>query len=77
MKVGALDFERELECLSAIRAMAPAGEITLRLDANGGLDDEDLSITLGKLERLARFDIHSMEQPIRPCLLYTSDAADE
>ena len=66
MKVGALDFERELECLEAIRAIAPAGEVTLRLDANGGLDDEDLSVTFGKLERLARFDIHSMEQPIRP-----------
>ena len=65
MKVGALDFERELECLEAIRAIAPAGEVTLRLDANGGLDDEDLSVTLGKLERLAAFDIHSMEQPIR------------
>ena len=66
MKVGALDFEHELECLEAIRAIAPARDVTLRLDANGGLDDEDLSVTLGKLERLATFDIHSMEQPIRP-----------
>lgn len=66
MKVGALDFERELECLEAIRSIAPADKVTLRLDANGGLDDEDISVTFGKLERLARFDIHSMEQPIRP-----------
>ncbi len=66
MKVGALDFEQELECLQAIRSIAPADQVTLRLDANGGLDDADLSVTLGKLERLAEFDIHSMEQPIRP-----------
>ena len=66
LKVGALDFARELECLSAIRAIAPADQITLRLDANGGLDDADLAVTLDKLERLAAFDIHSMEQPIRP-----------
>jgi len=66
MKVGALDFEQELECLSAIRSIAPANEVTLRLDANGGLDDEDISVTFGKLERLAKYDVHSMEQPIRP-----------
>lgn len=66
LKVGALDFERELECLTAIRSIAPANKVTLRLDANGGLDDADTSVTLGKLERLAAFDIHSMEQPIRP-----------
>ena len=65
LKVGALDFEREIECLSAIRNIAPAGRITLRLDANGSLDD-DIAVTLNKLERLAAYDIHSMEQPIRP-----------
>ncbi|MDB4787328.1 o-succinylbenzoate synthase [Flavobacteriales bacterium] len=65
LKVGALDFEQELECLRAIRAMAPSDQVTLRLDANGGLDDEDLNVTLRKLERLAAFDIHSMEQPVR------------
>ncbi|MDA8695489.1 o-succinylbenzoate synthase [Flavobacteriales bacterium] len=66
LKVGALDFEQELECLSAIRALAPSGEVTLRLDANGGLDCDDTTVTLRKLERLAAFDIHSMEQPVRP-----------
>ena len=66
MKVGALDFEKECACLEAIRSVAPADNITLRLDANGGLDDADPAVTLQKLERLARFDIHSVEQPIRP-----------
>lgn len=66
LKVGALDFEREMECLRTIRDMAPANRITLRLDANGGLDDDDISVILKKLERLSALDIHSMEQPIRP-----------
>ena len=65
MKVGALDFEQECACIAAIRSLAPADRITLRLDANGGLDDEDPFVTLKKLERLSAFDIHSMEQPIR------------
>lgn len=65
MKVGALDFNQECACIEAIRSIAPAGDVTLRLDANGGLDDDDPSITLRKLETLARFEIHSMEQPIR------------
>ena len=53
MKVGALDFEKECACLEAIRSVAPAENITLRLDANGGLDDADPAVTLQKLERLA------------------------
>lgn len=65
MKVGALDFDRECECLAAIREIAPSKEVTLRLDANGGLDDDNPKVTLAKLERLAAYDIHSMEQPIR------------
>ncbi len=65
MKVGALDFDQECACLAAIRSIAPADRITLRLDANGGLDDADPVVTLRKLEALARFDIHSVEQPIR------------
>lgn len=66
MKVGALDFAQECACLEAIRSVAAADKVTLRLDANGGLDDDDPAVTMGKLERLARYDIHSLEQPIRP-----------
>ena len=66
LKVGALDFEQELECLQAIRSIAPAEKVTLRLDANGGLDDGNVAVTLRKLERLAAFNIHSMEQPVKP-----------
>ena len=44
LKVGALDFEQEMECLQAIRAIAPADKVTLRLDANGGLDDGNVAV---------------------------------
>lgn len=66
MKVGALDFDQECACIEAIRSVAPVDKVTLRLDANGGLDDADPAVTLRKMDRLAGYDIHSMEQPIRP-----------
>ncbi len=62
LKVGALDFETELEIIQNIRREFSASDIEIRLDANGGfLPDEALQ----KLERLAAFQIHSIEQPIR------------
>jgi o-succinylbenzoate synthase len=65
LKVGALDFEQELELLKYIREYTrkeyPANEITIRLDANGAFTPAD---ALHKLERLAEFSIHSIEQPI-------------
>lgn len=62
MKVGAGDFEDELDLLRAIRAEFPAKKFELRLDANGAFAPEK---ALHKLEQLAKFDIHSIEQPIR------------
>lgn len=65
MKVGGLDFERECEVLSYIRRRYYREDITLRLDANGAFKPED---ALARLRALAAFDIHSIEQPIRPGL---------
>ena len=62
LKIGALDFERELEILQSIRAAFPAGEMEIRVDANGAFGVDDAP---GKLEKLAGLDIHSIEQPIR------------
>lgn len=62
LKVGALDFEAELEVLKQIRRKFSASEIEIRLDANGGFSSGD---ALEKLEKLAVFQIHSIEQPIR------------
>ena len=62
LKVGALDFETELEIISGIRQQFSREDIELRLDANGGFTSTD---ALEKLEKLAAFHIHSIEQPIK------------
>ncbi len=61
MKIGAIDFENELEIIHSIRKRFSESEITLRLDANGAFKPEN---ALEKLDRLAQFRIHSIEQPI-------------
>jgi o-succinylbenzoate synthase len=63
LKVGALDFETELEIISGIRHQFSADDIEIRLDANGGFTPTD---ALEKLEKLSKFQIHSIEQPIKP-----------
>jgi len=61
MKVGALDFESELEMIRQLRAVSD--ELVIRLDANGGFQTNEV---LGKLKKLSPFNIHSIEQPILP-----------
>lgn len=61
LKIGGLDFEQECAILHRIRAQYP--DITLRLDANGAFTPQD---AMDKLERLAQYRIHSLEQPIKP-----------
>lgn len=62
MKIGAIDFEKELEILAGIRKQVSAEEITLRVDANGAFSPEDAP---EKLRKLSEFDLHSIEQPIK------------
>ena len=61
LKIGSLDFETELALLAEIRAEAGPAELVLRVDANGAFGPAD---ALRKLDQLARFDVHSIEQPI-------------
>ncbi len=63
MKIGAIDFETEIDILKAIRTGYSAEEIELRVDANGAFGREDV---FQKLESLAALDIHSIEQPVKP-----------
>lgn len=63
IKVGAIDFEEEVKLLNYIRERYPAEQIEIRLDANGAFGKRD---AIEKLERLSKFDIHSIEQPIKP-----------
>jgi len=62
MKIGAIDFEEELELLAFIRQHYSAEEIELRVDANGAFLPEN---AMEKLKELAKFDLHSIEQPIK------------
>lgn len=63
LKVGALDFDTEKEMIKEIRKQFSADDIELRLDANGGFSAEQ---ALEKLKILADYQIHSIEQPIKP-----------
>lgn len=65
LKVGGLDFDRERDIVSYIRRKYFREDITIRLDANGAFRTDDV---LYRLDELAKFDIHSIEQPIRPGL---------
>lgn len=62
MKIGAIDFDTELQLLSDIRKEFPKEKIELRVDANGAFTIHDAE---EKLEQLSTLDIHSIEQPIR------------
>jgi o-succinylbenzoate synthase len=62
IKIGALDFEKELEILQSIRSQFGKDNLELRVDANGAFTVSDIN---KKLNRLAEFDLHSIEQPIQ------------
>jgi o-succinylbenzoate synthase len=61
LKIGSLDFATELALLAEIRAVAGPEQLVLRVDANGAFAPAD---ALPKLEQLARYAVHSIEQPI-------------
>ena len=62
MKIGAIDFDTEIELLNYIRSQYSAEEIELRVDANGAFDPKN---ALEKLKRLSELELHSIEQPIK------------
>ena len=62
LKIGAIDFEKELELLAHIRKHFTSEQIELRVDANGAFSPTD---ALDKLKRLSEYQLHSIEQPIR------------
>jgi len=62
IKIGAIDFLKELELLKQIRQKFTPEQIALRVDANGAFSAED---ALEKLTLLSKLGIHSIEQPIR------------
>ncbi|WP_177763993.1 o-succinylbenzoate synthase [Flavobacterium sp. I3-2] len=62
LKIGAINFDEELELIRYIRSKYPKEIIEIRVDANGGFSSSE---ALFKLNQLADLDIHSIEQPIK------------
>lgn len=63
LKIGAIDFQTELDILKSIRKEFSVSDIELRVDANGAFSPEN---ALEKLKRLSEYQLHSIEQPIKP-----------
>ena len=61
LKIGAIDWSRELQLIRFVRERFGRDEVELRLDANGGFSTD---VALQRLEELSHYDIHSIEQPI-------------
>lgn len=61
LKIGAIDFEKELQLLAFIRKHFDASQIEIRVDANGAFSTTE---ALCKLHQLSKYEIHSIEQPI-------------
>ncbi len=61
LKIGAIDFEKELQLLRFIRANFAAKQVEIRVDANGAFNKNE---ALNKLNQLSEFELHSIEQPI-------------
>ncbi|WP_417871367.1 o-succinylbenzoate synthase [Winogradskyella sp.] len=62
MKIGAIDFQTELDILKSIRKEFSVSDIELRVDANGAFLPSE---ALEKLKQLSEYQLHSIEQPIK------------
>jgi o-succinylbenzoate synthase len=62
LKIGAIDFDKELLLLRYIRQHFTPEQIEIRVDANGAFNSNE---ALCKLVQLSEFKLHSIEQPIK------------
>jgi len=62
MKIGAIDFNTEINLLKSIRKTFTSNDIELRVDANGAFKSNE---ALEKLKVLSDLDLHSIEQPMK------------
>ena len=68
LKIGALDFDKEMDLFRFIRANFDVNSIQIRVDANGAFNENE---ALYKIKQLTGFKIHSIEQPIKKRLTDT------
>lgn len=62
LKIGAIDWEKELQMIKRIRKRHGENDLMIRVDANGGFSFEE---SMEKLNQLADLSVHSIEQPIK------------
>lgn len=62
LKIGAIDFQQELDLLAFIRKHFDEKTIEIRVDANGAFSPDE---ALEKLQLLSQYQLHSIEQPIK------------
>ncbi|MCZ2394694.1 MAG: o-succinylbenzoate synthase [Chitinophagales bacterium] len=62
LKIGALDFQTELELIKYIRTQFNEDEVEIRLDANGAFHFQEAQ---EKIKKISEYGIHYIEQPIR------------
>lgn len=62
LKIGAINWQKELEMITSIRRRFNSDELMIRVDANGGFSMDE---ALPRLKQLADLEVHSIEQPIK------------
>jgi o-succinylbenzoate synthase len=62
LKIGAINFDKELELLGYIRENFTPEQVEIRVDANGAFNETD---ALYKINKLSGYQLHSIEQPIQ------------
>ena len=62
IKIGALDFDAELDLLQQVRKQFSVSDLNIRVDANGAFSFYE---AMGKLGQLEKLKVHSIEQPIK------------
>lgn len=61
LKIGAIDWSREVEMIEYVRRRYSDSLLEIRVDANGGFSMDN---ALPRLKRLADLGVHSIEQPV-------------
>ncbi len=62
LKIGAIDFDKEMALLRFIRQNFDEKSIEIRVDANGAFSENE---ALNKINQITGFKLHSIEQPIQ------------
>lgn len=62
LKIGAIDWKKEVDMIEYIRARYDRSRVEIRVDANGAFTMDN---ALPRLKRLADLGVHSIEQPIK------------